>query len=229
MRPWHFRRWPKFFRDTYFPSQSTFNYRPDTPAGIYLKLSKAPIFEHYTFKNIYQSVWVFAGCMISLSIIGVIHQYGGLPEGFPIMYAALGASATIMFHQPSAPFTQPYHILLGHTLCPAISVTMQKIIPSQPWLAAALAGSLGITIMGLLGIPLPDIASFLWLPPDFTSSGGVNPPGGALAVLYPLVPQLHVLGYLYIPGALVGIGIMWLVGFVINNLQREFQQPYQWL
>lgn len=151
MRFWHVRRWPKFFRDTYIPSRSVFDYRPESPAGIFRKLSKAPIFEHYTFKNIYQSLWVFAGCMISLSIIGAVHHYGGLPEGFPIMYAALGASATIMFHQPSAPFTQPYHLLIGHTVCPAISVTFQKILPSQPWLASALAGSLGITVMGLLG------------------------------------------------------------------------------
>src|SRR4051812_5006936 len=88
MRPWHVSRWPKWFIETYFPSRSQFDYRPESPLGIYEKLSKAPIFERYTFKNIYQSLWVFAGVMLSLAIIGAIHQYAAAPEGFPIMYAA---------------------------------------------------------------------------------------------------------------------------------------------
>lgn len=48
-------------------------------------------------------------------------------------------------------------------------------------------------------------------------------------MLYPLVPGLHVLGYLYIPAALLGITILTLVGFLVNNLQRHLHFPYQWI
>lgn len=94
-------------------------------------------------------------------------------------------------------------------MCPFISVSFQKLFPSLPWLSGALATSTSITIMGLVG--------------------GVNPPGGALALMYPVVPQLQVLGYYYILMSLLGVTIMWLVGFVIINLQRHLKYPYQWI
>jgi CBS-domain-containing membrane protein len=199
----------RYFLNLYFPSPSEFNYRPDTPAGIWIKLSKNPFFEKYVFKNVYETAFVFVGCMITLASIGALDYYVTRPAGFPILLPALGASATIMFQKPDSPFTQSYHILVGHTLCPALAVSLHLLFPGLPWLAAALATSLSISVMGLVG--------------------GVNPPGGALAMLYPLVPELHVLGYKYIPASLAGIGIMWIVGFVINNLQRHLKYPYQWI
>jgi len=89
-----------------------------------------------------------------------------------------------------------------------LAVMFQRIFPTLPWLAASLSTSLSITAMGLLG--------------------AVSPPGGALALLYPITPQLHTLGYLYIPASLLGMSIMLLVGFAINNLQPHLRYPYQW-
>lgn len=143
---------PSFARrvlHTYFPPD--FDYRPDTPTGIYRKLAKVPLLEHFTFTPLIQSLWIFIGCFVGIGIIGVIDFYGTRDHGFPFLVAALGASATIMFCAPSAPFTQPYHMLVGHTVPPAIAVSCQKILPTLPWLAASLSGALSISIMTLLG------------------------------------------------------------------------------
>jgi CBS-domain-containing membrane protein len=56
-------------------------------------------------------------------------------------------------------------------------------------------------------------------------TGTLHPPGGALAVIYVVVPGVQVLGYLYIITSLFGAVVMFFVALLMNNVM-QYNKPY---
>ena len=133
---------------------------------------------------------------------------------------------------------QPRNVFFGHVVSAVIGVFFQQTVGSMPWLAAALAVSVSVGIMELLGrciivytSPIYRLLAwqfimFIYIP----ITGIVHPPGGATAVLAVIgSDRLKALGYLFvlIP-VMAGAVMMLLVGLLIMNLyQRSY--PKYWV
>jgi len=63
----------------------------------------------------------------------------------------------------------------------------------------------------------------------FLNPGTINPPGGALALLYIATPALHALGWWYILIAIMNVSILVVVGFLAINIPRAMQYPTSWI
>jgi CBS-domain-containing membrane protein len=57
----------------------------------------------------------------------------------------------------------------------------------------------------------------------------MNPPGGALALLYIVTPSLHTLGWWYIGVAIMNVLFLIVVGMIVNNIPRTTKYPTYWV
>jgi CBS domain-containing membrane protein len=119
----------------------------------------------------------------------------------------MGASAVLLFAVPSSPLAQPWSIVGGNMISALVGVACAHTI-QQPWLAAAVAGSLAIAAMFFCRC--------------------VHPPGGAVAMTAVLggEPISH-LGYEF---ALVPVGLsclsIVLIALMFNALlKRNYPLP----
>jgi CBS-domain-containing membrane protein len=60
-------------------------------------------------------------------------------------------------------------------------------------------------------------------------AGTMNPPGGALALLYIVTPSLHTLGWWYIGVAIMNVLFLIVVGMIVNNIPRTTKYPTYWV
>jgi len=102
-------------------------------------------------------------------------------------------------------------MLGGAAISSLLSVAFQKAFngTSLTWLAGALAVATAIAAMNV--------------------TGTINPPGGALALLYIATPALHALGWWYILIAIMNVSILVVVGFLAINIPRAMQYPTSWI
>jgi CBS-domain-containing membrane protein len=125
----------------------------------------------------------------------------GPTAALPIV-ASMGASAALVFAAPHGQFSQPWPVLVGHTISALVGVTAAKLV-AVPLYAGALAVS-GATVLMLLARAL-------------------HPPGGATA-LFPVIagPAVHALGYQYVLTPVMLNAATLLVIGVLFNL------PFAW-
>lgn len=159
--------------------------------------------------------------LVGIAIIGVLHQYWLADEGWPVLYAAMGALATLVFALPDAATVQPRSILFGSVVPSLMSVLMFNLFREDLlWLSAALSCSLSVALMEM--------------------TGTVHPPGGALSILvwsgalltvpqFISSPQIQPMGYRYVLGALFGSLILFCVGLFVNNLPKSRKYPEYWV
>jgi len=164
-----------------------------------------------------QTGFSFFGSFTGIALLGLIHTYL-LPavssEHLVMLVGSFGAMAVLVFSQPKAPLAQPKNAILGNTIGGIVGVTVVKVaavagLGHMMWLSAALAVSLTIALQ------------------ELTTSA--HPPGGATALLFVMIPPLHVLGYVYVAcPAFLGAVVMVAVGLATNNLSQARIYPQGW-
>jgi len=155
--------------------------------------------------------WAWIGAFLGVAAVSYINY--NILEGtdFVMVIGSFGASAVLIYDVIKSPLAQPRNLIGGHIISAIIGVTCYKLLPSQLWLASALAVSTAIAIMNI--------------------TKTTHPPGGASALIAVIgSDKIHNLGYLYavIP---VGLGavIMLLVALLVNNIPKGRKYPDFWI
>lgn len=151
------------------------------------------------------------GGFIGIALLGWLGGTDNLADQDQLfLIGSFGATAVLLYGSPSAPFSQPNHVLGGHFLSAVVGVTVYLLMPEPVWLSSALAVSFAILLMYL--------------------SKTTHPPGGATALIAVIgSDKVHALGYWYvIDPVLEGILLMVLVALVMNNLSPLRRYPNYW-
>ncbi|MBC7903887.1 MAG: HPP family protein [Gemmatimonadaceae bacterium] len=153
--------------------------------------------------------WTFIGAFTGIALIGLIQSkdFSGTDSVFLI--GSFGASAVLVFGTTNSPLAQPRNLIVGHIASALIGVTVQKLIPDQLWLSAALSVSLSIVAMQMLR--------------------SMHPPGGATALIANIGSEkIKSLGFLYVLSPVItGILILLVVALVVNNIPNNRRYPYK--
>jgi CBS domain-containing membrane protein len=124
----------------------------------------------------FDEVWrAGVGSLVAIALTGVVGWFlADLGLG-ALLIGPVGASAVLLFAAPASPLAQPRAVLGGNIVSALVGVTCAQFVP-DPILAAALAVSLAIVVMSLLGC--------------------LHPPGGAMALTAVVGgPAIAALGY----------------------------------
>jgi CBS-domain-containing membrane protein len=155
--------------------------------------------------------WSWIGSFLGIASVGLIHYMLLDQTSLTMIIGSFGASAVLVYGTIRSPLAQPRNLIGGHMLSAAIGVAAYQFIGSLPWLAAALAVSIAISVMHL--------------------TKTLHPPGGATALIAVIGGDaVHQLGYLYIviPAGL-GAVVMLIVALLVNNLAPSRRYPEFWL
>jgi len=157
------------------------------------------------------TILLFVGAMAGLGLVAFIHEqiYGS--THLPLLIAAFGATAVVLYGCPTAPIAQPRNLFCGSFISAFIGVSLAIFMPDQPvWMTGLLAVSLSLAAMSL--------------------TGTMHPPGGAIAFIAVGGPaEIHQLGFFYLLYP-VGTGVlsMFLVALVISRLSSGSNYPVRW-
>lgn len=140
-------------------------------------------------------------------IVGLLYLLHGEFKILPSFIIPFGASAVLVFAAPSAPFSQPRNVILGHLIAALVGVAVYTMFPVTSWWTLLLANGLTIFFMVLFK--------------------AVHPPAGATPLL-PVISGISHFGWVLAP-VLVGAIIIVLVGIVYNNLFKKRRYPVFWI
>ncbi|MCM0758448.1 MULTISPECIES: HPP family protein [Sporomusa] len=144
--------------------------------------------------------WALVGSFAGIGIV----TYLAFIQEIPVLVASLGASACLIYGAPAAPFAQPRNAIAGHILSAIIGVTVYQVAGCY-WYTAAL--SVGIAVAAMVG------------------TRTVHPPAGATALIAVITRQDWLFPLMPVG---VGIGILVVVGLLVNNLAAKRQYPNYW-
>lgn len=82
------------------------------------------------------------GAILGICVVGWLATVTGLP----LLLAPLGATAALLFGQPSSPLAQPMNVMGGYLLGTVVCEAAFLLFPGW-WLAAAVAVGLAIVVM----------------------------------------------------------------------------------
>jgi CBS-domain-containing membrane protein len=203
-----------WWRRTYFPPRSKFDYGFETPKSF---LHKA--FNHSLADTIgdrpptfFNAFWSLLASFVGILVISVISTFATADNNFNILFAFAGASAVLLYAIPGMPAAQPRHMIFGHVISSVVSVTVRVIFggDSLIWLQAPISVSFSIFFMQL--------------------TGTINPPGGAVALFYTTAStQVRDNYYLYVAQSLVCVLILMVVAVIFDNLPKFQKYPKYWL
>ena len=91
-----------------------------------------------------------SGAMIGMSAVGGLSVVTGLP----LLIAPFGATAVLLFGQPTSPLAQPANIFGGYLIATAIAICTVAVFPGA-WWAATIAVGLAIATMLVLRVTHP--------------------------------------------------------------------------
>lgn len=91
-----------------------------------------------------------SGAVIGMSVVGGLAALTGLP----LLIAPLGATAVLLFGQPTSPLAQPANIFGGYLIATAIGTCTVAAFPGA-WWAAAIAVGLAVAMMLALRVTHP--------------------------------------------------------------------------
>lgn len=166
--------------------------------------------------NVALGFWAFIGALVSLSLISIIDRQIPAFEsaGSPLIIGSFGAAAVLEFYAIDSPLSQPRNALFGQIVGSVIAVAMNTAFSQLSaaryqelrWLAGALSCSTSIFVMAL--------------------TGTVHPPAGATALLGVTADEVARIGWLLVPMVVLSSAVMFVVAFMVNNIQRRF--PLYW-
>lgn len=125
-----------------------------------------------------------------------------------------GAAAVLEFYAIDSPLSQPRNAFLGQIIASSISVAINTAFSQLSaaryqelrWLAGALSCATSILAMAL--------------------TGTMHPPAGATALLAVTADEVSGIGWLLVPMVILSASVMFVVAFIVNNIQRQF--PVYW-
>ncbi len=124
--------------------------------------------------HIERLVSLIGGFIAIYSLIAIERTFIG-ETGAALLIASMGASAVLLFAVPHGALSQPWAVIVGHTVSAVIGVTAARIKPDQTTASAAAVG-LSIGAMHYLR--------------------AIHPPGGATALTAVVAgPDIQALGY----------------------------------
>lgn len=144
-----------------------------------------------------------AGGMVVIAVLYLLH---GELDVFPAFIIPFGASAVLVFAAPSAPFSQPRNVILGHLVAALVGMIVFYFFPVTTWWTLFLANGLAIFFMSLFK--------------------AVHPPAGATPLL-PIISNISDFTWILAP-VLVGSIIVVLVGIIYNNCFKWRRYPVYW-
>lgn len=129
--------------------------------------------------------------------------------GAALLVASMGASAVLLFAVPHGALSQPWAVLVGHTVSALVGVAVARLVP-EPMLAAALAVGGAIGAMHYLR--------------------AIHPPGGATALTAVIGgPAIHQLGFGFVlMPVLLNAVLMVAAAVVINAAFKWRRYPSAW-
>jgi hypothetical protein len=175
--------------------------------------------------------WAFLGAFAGILVVEAVFRTEQLQsEGTPIVIASLvsptlcqylmindskrkqGAAAILEYHTIESPFSQPRNAVLGQIFSATVGIGITKLFQHSPhfeslrWIAGALSVGVASAVMGI--------------------TKTVHPPAGATALLCSTSPDITALGWFLLPLIILGSSLLVTVGFVLNNIQRQY--PIYW-
>lgn len=151
--------------------------------------------------------WTFLGSFAGIGLIGLLNRHYLGPHDTLLLVGSFGASSVLVYGIINSPLAQPRNLIGGHVLSALVGVTVQKLVPSELWLASALAVALSIIGMQM--------------------TKTLHPPGGATALIANVgSAQIKALGYYYVlMPVLSGAVILLLVALIFNNVTSSRRYP----
>ena len=124
--------------------------------------------------------------------------------GAALIVASMGASAVLLFAVPHGALSQPWAVLVGHTVSAVVGVTCAKFLPDVT-LASAVAVGLSIGAMHYLR--------------------AIHPPGGATALTAVIGgSQVHALGYKFVLTPVLLNALLLVAAAVVINVAFEWRR-----
>ena len=146
-----------------------------------------------------QIALAFVGAALAMFVLRSMHSNEAL-----LLLGSFGASCTLCFGFPDAPFSQPRNVLFGHVLSTAIGVASLHVLGPSSW-SLALAVATACALMMALRIVHPPAASN----PIIVHFGG------------------HGWSYVLLPTA-AGAALLVAVALVFHALTRRGRWPKYW-
>lgn len=145
-------------------------------------------------------VLAWAGSVLAIGLLAQI----GSTLAIPLLLGSFGASCVLVFGYPELPFSQPRHVIVGHTLSTGIGLLfLTSFGPS--WWALALAVGTAVAVMML--------------------TRTVHPPAGSNPVIVFLAqPSWQFL----VSPTLSGAVLLVLVALLYHNVLRRHRYPTYW-
>lgn len=91
-----------------------------------------------------------SGAVVGMSAVGGLAAVTGLP----LLIAPLGATAVLLFGQPTSPLAQPANIFGGYLLAAMVGSMAMAAFPGA-WIAAAVAVGAVVALMAILRVTHP--------------------------------------------------------------------------
>lgn len=136
----------------------------------------------------FDEVWrAGLGSLAAVALTGVVGWFLSDRGLGALLVGPVGASAVLLFAAPASPLAQPRSVIGGNVISALVGVACAQFVP-EPILAAALAVSLAIVAMSVLGC--------------------LHPPGGAMALTAVVGgPAVAALGYgfVLVPAAMCSL------------------------
>jgi CBS-domain-containing membrane protein len=171
-----------------------------------IRVSKYIIYKE-TLVDFREHFWSFIGAFAGIGLNAFI-QSKFLPNIENLfLIGSFGASSVLIYGEIQSPLAQPRNLIGGHLISAIIGVSMFKLFPEIPWLAASLAVAFSIVSM------------------QYTKT--MHPPGGATALIAVIgTEKIKALGYLYVlTPVLSGTLLLLTVALIFNNLTPNRRYP----
>lgn len=154
--------------------------------------------------------WSWLGAFLGIFAIAYINYQFLTGTALVLVIGSFGASAVLIYGAIKSPLAQPRNLLGGHVFSALIGVSVYKLLPDAPWLAAPLAVATAIAVMH--------------------ATRTLHPPGGATALIAVIGgAKIHSLGYWYaLAPAGLGAVIMLAVALLVNNIPKTRSYPEYW-
>lgn len=165
------------------------------------------VFYRETLIDTKEHILTFLGSFVGIGIIGYINSKHFVLHDNLFLIGSFGASAVLVYGVINSPLAQPRNLIGGHVLSAIVGVTVHKLIPSETWLASALAVSLSIVLMQI--------------------TKTLHPPGGATALIANIGSEkVKALGYMYVLNpVLMGAAVLLAIALLFNNITKYRHYP----
>lgn len=160
-----------------------------------------------TLVDFNEHFWSFLGSFTGIGLIAFLQSFLLTENDNLFLIGSFGASSVLIYGAIQSPLAQPKNLVGGHVVSALVGVTVCKLIPGIPWIAAPLAVSLSIVFMQV--------------------TKTLHPPGGATALIAVIGSEkIRSLGYVYvISPVLSGCLILLAVALIFNNVTSKRKYP----